>query len=370
MVVLPPDLPSSVVQKDGHIKYHARVVFDRIWKQNLVFSYEFTVIRPIDLNIKPILEVPKHQEEYIDFCCLWCSSKPIKFSANLPISGFVVGQTVAAKVIVENPSNVEIYQINTYLMKTITYRSHIPYEKSRSETTVIYKMYTEKSCKNGKHEYDIQFKIPNIPHSTDNIYIKILNINYEVKIKPKVSKFHYNLELTIKVFIFKVRGCHTDPHFRFPITIGAIPIRGYEQDVTMDSGNLMQLYYMRAHLSQSINPSNNSYPNQPHNSFSNYFLPYPGNSANVDSVEIDQSFDGNNNQIPVDSHLQNGHHRIEYHNQNSVSNPPSPSVYPYTPIVTHQNYPLIPQNYQVPQQNLNNIAASTPNEYEGEHCFS
>lgn len=52
-----PDLPTSIEAKCGHIRYIARFVIDIIYPCRKIYEIPFFVIRPIDLNVDPILRV-------------------------------------------------------------------------------------------------------------------------------------------------------------------------------------------------------------------------------------------------------------------------------------------------------------------------
>lgn len=210
IVKLPPNIPSSTVEPEGQIKYHAHVVFIREYKHNLVFNFDVTVIQPTDLNLTPILEVPNEQEKIKRFGCWCCATKPISFSVILPISGYVVGQTVTLNVIIHNPSNIEVTKVNTYFIKTVRYRSETPFQKSKEATEILVKKSSEINCKKSKQEFDIQFRVPEVPQSID---LDTINIKYAIKVKAKI------------------RGHYGDPHFQFPVVIGAIPIKYYEGDL-------------------------------------------------------------------------------------------------------------------------------------------
>lgn len=55
---LPTNLPSSLEAQNGHIRYTVRVVLDRpILHMNQQFAKLVTVIKPLDLNAEPALQV-------------------------------------------------------------------------------------------------------------------------------------------------------------------------------------------------------------------------------------------------------------------------------------------------------------------------
>lgn len=54
---LPPNLPTSVEGRIGHIRYSARVIIDVPMWRNKEFAQSFTVYRAIDLNADPRMRV-------------------------------------------------------------------------------------------------------------------------------------------------------------------------------------------------------------------------------------------------------------------------------------------------------------------------
>jgi hypothetical protein len=55
--LLPPKLPSSFEGKFGHIRYTVKVVIKRPWKFDHEIKSAFTVISPVDLNIREAAKV-------------------------------------------------------------------------------------------------------------------------------------------------------------------------------------------------------------------------------------------------------------------------------------------------------------------------
>lgn len=188
MFSVPMGAPPSVELQHGCVRYKMHVVFDRPWQGDLNFTYDFTVIKPLDFNMDPQLRMPAQQEEVKTFCCCFCASKPVMLSASIPQSGFVVGQPVTIKVSVNNPTNTEINHIEIYVVKQITYNSQTPYHKSKYEEVQLHRINHGSVIKNCQKEYMIDLTIPFTTSSTGNTQslVTVIDIAYKLIVKAQV----------------------------------------------------------------------------------------------------------------------------------------------------------------------------------------
>lgn len=186
MFLIAPGAPSSVNEKYGFIRYRVRVVFDRPWKFDLDFKFEFTVIRPLDLNLDPQLRIPLQQEEIKTFCCIFCASEPVILTASIPKTGFVVGQVIPVKVTVNNPTSNEIDHIEIKIIKCVAFTSQTPHHKTRHEEFLVREMFHGGSFHSCKKEYNIDMEVPFTVTSTCNPLVTVLNVSYMLKVKAKV----------------------------------------------------------------------------------------------------------------------------------------------------------------------------------------
>lgn len=187
--MLPADLPSSITENKGQIKYKTRVVFARPWSTDLNYDFEFKVIQPIDLSADSECKLPCQEEEIKNFCCLFCASENVVFSASLPKTGYIVGETIPIKAIVNNPSSVDILNLLVTFIKKTTYHSQTPQEHFKEEQHVLHKIASGESIKNGKREYEISFVVPQTVASTNHEDTnRVIEIDYELQVKAKVEK--------------------------------------------------------------------------------------------------------------------------------------------------------------------------------------
>jgi hypothetical protein len=91
---LPRDLPSTMEcingywnKASGSIRYKLEVHVKSVWKPNLKFDNDFTVIAPMDLNeLSPVMHVPLMQEVLRKFTFDF-STKELYMSATIPQRG-------------------------------------------------------------------------------------------------------------------------------------------------------------------------------------------------------------------------------------------------------------------------------------------
>lgn len=126
-------LPSSVRETFGKVEYFVTVIFERQFKFDLKFPFEFTVTRPLDLNLFPNLEISVEQEIIENFCYMICGQKSVIFTASLSKSGFVPGDNFKVLVNLDNQTNIKIQHVLVSLVKYIEYRSQRPHQKTRHE---------------------------------------------------------------------------------------------------------------------------------------------------------------------------------------------------------------------------------------------
>jgi hypothetical protein len=211
MCVLPNEVPTSVEEEKGHVRYTASVILERPWKFDLKYCLGLTVIRHIDLNTElPALRMPLQMEVSKTFNCLFCASQPMIMQVMLPMSGFVAGQNVAITIIITNPTSTAVDHVELKFVKIIRYTSDFPRTKIVTDYRTIHKDMCVGSIANGIKQYDKQFQVPLLPPSTLN-RCRVVDVSYHMHVKAKVS------------------GCHKSPVIKFPVVLGTIPFRDLYQ---------------------------------------------------------------------------------------------------------------------------------------------
>lgn len=186
MCMLPENVPTSVEESIGHIRYTASVTLDRPWKFNLTHKVGLTVIRNIDLNTElPTSRLPCSFEIVKTFCCLFCASQPMIMTTTLPMSAFVAGQTINITTDIINPSNTEVLFVEISFVKICTFTSTFP----RNKVRIDYQTIQKETC-TGIGIIEKLFQIPVIPPSTFN-KCKVVDISYQIVVKAKVREFSF-----------------------------------------------------------------------------------------------------------------------------------------------------------------------------------
>ncbi|XP_031619428.1 arrestin domain-containing protein 3-like isoform X2 [Contarinia nasturtii] len=202
---LPHDLPSSFEGEHGDIRYNAKLVLIVPWWFNDTYKKPFTVIKTLDLNAKPSLHRPviigkKHTFKpcYI-FCC--CPSGPLKVIAQLPVGGYVPGQTINLTFTVENESGNRVEHFKVELIKNIEYYAEGKYKfETISKATGISTQAVEV---NQKRIINMDLKVPSCLPTAKTYHI---TISYYIEIKCYTDAIGGKLKTIV------------------PITIGTEPI--------------------------------------------------------------------------------------------------------------------------------------------------
>jgi hypothetical protein len=206
---LPPQLPTSFESKYGYIRYQIKVELERPWKFDLKYCFAFTVIKVLDLNYEsPALRHPLKTEISKTFF-FGLSGKPLFISAEIPFSGFVSGQCVPITIRIVNDSSTDVEETQVSLKKIIHYNSLTPRRKTRerieSAAVAIHAGVPSK----GKAIVDAKLTLPPVP-PTNTAFCRVLQVSYEVHVVAKVG------------------GIHRSPVLRLPITMGTVPLQGYQ----------------------------------------------------------------------------------------------------------------------------------------------
>lgn len=81
----------------------------------------FTVISPVDLNQNPRVKEPFKLNLEKSFCCFCCRSGPLSLVVQLPVTGYVSGQTIPILAECDNASNVKVNAVKFILRKVVSF---------------------------------------------------------------------------------------------------------------------------------------------------------------------------------------------------------------------------------------------------------
>ncbi|XP_053690830.1 arrestin domain-containing protein 3-like [Sabethes cyaneus] len=201
---LPPNLVTSLEAEYGHVRYTVKVILERSWKLDQSYKVAFTVLRHVDLNHEYDIRLPLKMDKAKTFLCGPCSSEPMHISAQVPITGFVPGQTIVVKIDVDNQSRKDLDGIATMLVRTVSFISQTPHSKIREVPSVIAKCRCAGVKRRSQGSYEQHLLIPAMPPTSRTC--QVLTVNYSVVVEGKIS------------------GPAINPRIQIPITLGTIPL--------------------------------------------------------------------------------------------------------------------------------------------------
>lgn len=118
--MLPFKLPSSFDGKNGYIKYSVRIVLESRFETE-TFEEGFTLIEPIAMIDTPTLQQPVSviaKKTFQKCSMLLCFSlNLLKIVAEIPLGGYIAGQTIDLKLAVENRSNQNVSKFTVQLIQ-------------------------------------------------------------------------------------------------------------------------------------------------------------------------------------------------------------------------------------------------------------
>lgn len=179
---------------------------ERPWKFDHKFSFGFTVIKVLDLNYgSPALRSPMKAEVTKSFF-FGLSSKTLFLSAEIPVTGFVAGQSVPVSVRIVNDSNVDVEETRIALKKIIFYNSQTPRRKTRERVEMATEIVQTGVPAKSKGNIEGLIIIPPVPPSNQGT-CSVVQVSYEIRVCAKVG------------------GIHRSPVVRLPVTIGTVPLQ-------------------------------------------------------------------------------------------------------------------------------------------------
>lgn len=187
---------------------------DRQLKFNYSFTFPFNVINRLDLNHEGVEIRKPLKGEISKKFFLGFGSSAMNISAEIPIRGFACGQTLAVSVELVNESSVDVERILVELHKKTLFKCNGISTKT-GESQMLVKGTHDGVAGKSKAQMTFSFAVPEI-EPTNVKFCKYINMTYELAIIAEVKGLHRNLVLTI------------------PITIGTIPLTGFEAASTSE----------------------------------------------------------------------------------------------------------------------------------------
>lgn len=187
-IKLPLNIPSSIEEDKGYIRYSAHVILKRPKHNDLKISRNFNVIRTIDLNKNfPDKKLPVEVEKISKLGCFCCSKSSLILTVKIPGTAFVSGQTFKISTNVINLTRSELESVDISFVKRVFYFSSSLGSKSKEKTSVV-KSESIRSPEiiGGKIFYIKNFQIPKVVPSTENS-CRVIQVSYEIHVGSKVG---------------------------------------------------------------------------------------------------------------------------------------------------------------------------------------
>ncbi|XP_055848588.1 arrestin domain-containing protein 17-like [Episyrphus balteatus] len=222
---LPSECPSSFEGRYGRIRYDTKIIIIRPLAFNKSYSMGFSVLKVFDLNQYPELRIPAKMEEFKNFCCGPCKSRPLVLSLEIQKTSYVPGEFIEFKTKFVNNSSTKVEQLYVTLNLVALYSVRHRINTKTEKIHIAKKKY-------GAFDKDIfevkeNFQVPPTPPTCIGL-CPIIKISYEVAVTAKV------------------KGAHLNPIVVIPVIIGNIPY--VEQSANLSEKNLI------ANLTKGVAP--------------------------------------------------------------------------------------------------------------------
>lgn len=200
---LPFNIPTSFEHLYGHTRYSVDSILDIPWSFDKTSSQVFTVISTVDLNLMPNLRVPYGMSGEKMICCGPCKQGPITANFSISKSGFVPGELIQFKSMVENNTKRKTKRMTIKLFQTIKF--HATTKTKTSGSNVVFLNCDKQLGTHASEEWNNSFMVPVVCPSSNGL-CKIIEIGY------------------VLVFNFDATGTSTSTDLMIPITLGTIPL--------------------------------------------------------------------------------------------------------------------------------------------------
>ncbi len=205
---LPDNLPTSIEDANGRIRYVLSATASIPWSLNKTFKFPITIISRLDLNKNIELSLSQSIKNSKTICCLWCIQRPINVRFNLHKIGFVPGEEIHFSCYIDNQSSRKITIVTLKLVQVLKFHAT---SKSKTVTRdVTHIVYNKEILPSQKVNWENSIlTIPSVCPSSQNTS-HLIEVTYTLVlcVEPKWP----STALVIKT----------------PVTIGSIPFR---QDV-------------------------------------------------------------------------------------------------------------------------------------------
>ena len=210
---LPLNLPPNFKHENANVNYFLRGDIDIPWAFDETVYLRFTVISHFDLNVNPILRQPIASEEIETLCCLCCKSDPIIAKLSISKTGFVSGEMLSFKTILDNKSSGSMKYVSFRILQhidCITISSSCTFTRLVSELACPIKIKARMY-----EEWNDSVIIPKICPSSNGTS-KIMKIRYSAVLYVDPSDLHSDFDAFIPIVIGTVPIIQDNQNFELP----------------------------------------------------------------------------------------------------------------------------------------------------------
>jgi hypothetical protein len=135
--MLPHGLPASFEGHFGAIRYWITATIDFSFEKMEKEDKLITVNAPLDLRLRQEYATPCILTEQKKFGSLFCTSGPFSVTVRMPAKAYLPGQSICFNVECNNASNSRIKRLSIKLIRRISYKSHKPIHKIKTDCMTI-----------------------------------------------------------------------------------------------------------------------------------------------------------------------------------------------------------------------------------------
>lgn len=120
------------------------------------------------------------------FCCLCCGSLPLNVNVILPVKGYVPGQTMIARLNIDNKSEIIVETVKLILRKIVTFKANNPRTDTRRDKIIVAEVSKGPIEAHATADYEQKLDIPPLPPS-NLTNCGIIDLEYNLKVEACVT---------------------------------------------------------------------------------------------------------------------------------------------------------------------------------------
>lgn len=115
------------------------------------------------------------------FCCFCCKSGPLTVVANLPVTGYVSGQSIPIMAECDNASNVKVNSLKFELKKVIRFYTNTPRRETKRDKVTIASISVGPVEAHTTQSWQQKLDIPPLPPS-NLVNCGLIDLDYDLEV--------------------------------------------------------------------------------------------------------------------------------------------------------------------------------------------